>query len=275
QEFATDIVACLDSWVGGIKTVHSKLLLQCADGSRCIVNDIEACGLVDFNEKRDCECEFPSRREEFYPGQTLYGPLHVLEDAQWIHCTKELKTQMSKPNKTVKVLVEEVQTDSVGIHWQCRAYSKEGAGLDKEQPKFLLQGEDLKKLRLLNVFEPCTLQVGDRNFYTLRDEDTYVMREQWRRSQRDLLASPSLINGHKIGSPKRNKNKTATEESSSESPSHTTKMDTSITPFLPPEVTVTSAPDEGEWDTEDTASMSDTASISSGCSSIGSQGHYF
>nr|CAD7596442.1 unnamed protein product [Timema genevievae] len=271
KEFATDIVACLDSWVGGIKTVHSKLLLQCADGSRCIVNDIEACGLVDFNEKRDCECEFPSRREEFYPGQTLYGPLHVLEDAQWIHCTKDLKTQMSKPNKTVKVLVEEVQTDSVGIHWQCRAYSKEGAGLDKEQPKFLLQGEDLKKLRLLNVFEPCTLQVGDRNFYTLRDEDTYVMREQWRRSQRDLLASPSLINGHKIGSPKRNKNKTATEESSSESPSHTTKMDTSITPFLPPEVTVTSAPDEGEWDTEDTASMSDTASISSGCSSIGSQ----
>jgi hypothetical protein len=27
-----------------------------------------------------------------------------------------------------------------------------------------------------------------------------------------------------------------------------------------------------DWDTEDTASMSDTASISSGCSSIGSQG---
>lgn len=27
-----------------------------------------------------------------------------------------------------------------------------------------------------------------------------------------------------------------------------------------------------DWDTEDTASMSDTASISSGCSSVGSQG---
>jgi hypothetical protein len=54
QEFATDIAACLDSWVGGIKTIHSKLLIQCSDGSRCIINDIEASGLEDFNEKRDC-----------------------------------------------------------------------------------------------------------------------------------------------------------------------------------------------------------------------------
>lgn len=54
QEFATDIAACLDSWVGGIKTVHSKLLIQCADGSRCVINDVEATGLEDFNEKRDC-----------------------------------------------------------------------------------------------------------------------------------------------------------------------------------------------------------------------------
>jgi hypothetical protein len=54
QEFATDIAACLDSWVGGVKTIHSKLLIQCSDGSRCVINDIEACGLQTFNEKRDC-----------------------------------------------------------------------------------------------------------------------------------------------------------------------------------------------------------------------------
>lgn len=40
--------------MGGIKTVHSKLLIQCADGSRCVINDVEATGLEDFNEKRDC-----------------------------------------------------------------------------------------------------------------------------------------------------------------------------------------------------------------------------
>jgi ubiquitin-conjugating enzyme E2 O len=42
-------------------------------------------------------------------------------------------------------MVEEVQTDSVGVHWQCRAYSKDGAGAEKEQPKFLVQGDDLKR----------------------------------------------------------------------------------------------------------------------------------
>lgn len=51
QEFAADIAVCLDSWVGGIKMVHSKLLLQTSDGSRCIVNDPE--NIYVFDEKRD------------------------------------------------------------------------------------------------------------------------------------------------------------------------------------------------------------------------------
>ena len=33
---------------------------------------------------------------------------------------------------------------------------------------------------MLNVFEPCTLQIGDRNFYTLKEEDIIMMREEWR-----------------------------------------------------------------------------------------------
>ncbi|KAJ9574645.1 hypothetical protein L9F63_008177, partial [Diploptera punctata] len=262
EEFATDIAACLDSWVGGIKTVHSKAF--------------------DPVFRRDCDCEFPGHRDDFYPGQTLWGPLHCLEEAEWIHCTKELKSQRAKANKIIKVVVEEVQTDSVGVHWQCRAYSKDGAGAEKEQPKFLVQGDDLKRLRLLNVFEPCTLQVGDRNFYTFREEDSVVTKEQWRRSQRDLvLAGNSVTNGpaslqsNKISSPKKNKSKEVIEDASEsgcqESPSFPTVEVTNGSP------TPVSEPNTGnehldDWDTEDTASMSDTASISSGCSSVGSQG---
>ncbi|XP_069684975.1 (E3-independent) E2 ubiquitin-conjugating enzyme UBE2O isoform X2 [Periplaneta americana] len=302
EEFATDIAACLDSWVGGIKTVHSKLLIQCSDGSRCIINDIEASGLEDFNEKRDCDCEFPGHRDDFYPGQTLWGPLHCLEEAEWIHCTKELKAQRAKANKIIKVVVEEVQTDSVGVHWQCRAYSKDGAGAEKEQPKFLVQGEDLKRLRLLNVFEPCTLQVGDRNFYSFREDDTIVMKEQWRRSQRDLvLAGNSVTNGpastlldkSKISSPKKNKDTVGgtTESSNQESPARTGVQGTvdnnqsamAVQPVVPTVEVTNGSPTPGadsntgvehldDWDTEDTASVSDTASISSGCSSVGSQG---
>jgi hypothetical protein len=51
------------------------------------------------------DCEFP-HRGDYYPGQTLWGPLHGLEQATWLHCTKELKAVRSnaaKSCKTVKV----------------------------------------------------------------------------------------------------------------------------------------------------------------------------
>lgn len=45
---------CLDSWVGGIKAVNSRLTLQCGDGSRCNVKDPDtAAGFEIFDEKRD------------------------------------------------------------------------------------------------------------------------------------------------------------------------------------------------------------------------------
>lgn len=335
EEFAADIAACLDSWVGGIKTVQSKLQLRCADGSRCVVNDIDACGLEDFNEKRDCECEFPGHREDFYPGQTLWGPLHCLEEADWVHCTKEMKSMRSKPNKFIKVVVEEVKTESVGVHWQCRAYSREGAGNDKEQPKFLVQGEDLKRLKLLNVFEPCTLQVGDRNFYTFREEDTVITKEQWRRSQRELiLSSNTIVNGpnkrstrrprgprwltapswflhssiqrasHLRSTPahaamevipaaERNGTEGGDEEDKKQQVIHQEQLvqeqhqtvpaapvsnngNSGLLPPPPPPPQTAASPEQpsslSDWDTEDTASISDTASVSSGCSSTGSQG---
>lgn len=64
---------------------------------------------------------------------------------------------------------------------------------------------------------------------------------------------------------------------------HNTHSATSVQPLIPTvEVTSdslapgcdadTAVEQFDDWDTEDTASMSDTASISSGCSSVGSQG---
>lgn len=193
EEFAPDIAVCMDSWVGGIKMAHSKLMLQFSDGSRCIVNDPDTFGFEFFDEKRDIGCEFP-HRGDYYPGQTLWGPLHPLEAAQWLVCTKELRAQL-KSHKTVKVAVESVETESVAVHWQCRAYSKEGAGNDKEQPKPLILGDDLKKLKLLNVFEPCTLQVGDRNFYVFKEGDVVTTKEQWRKTQKETILSNASANG--------------------------------------------------------------------------------
>jgi hypothetical protein len=38
---------------------------------------------------------------------------------------------------------------------------------------------------MLNVFEPCTLQLGDRNHYTLKPDDIIMMRDEWRRLEKE------------------------------------------------------------------------------------------
>lgn len=117
--------------------------------------------------------------------------MHCLEEAQWIQCTKEMKAKRkSKPQRITKVIVEKVETDWVGVHWQCRAYSKDKVWSDQAHPKFVVEGEDLKKLKLLNVFEPSTLQVGDRNFYVIKGDENVITREQWRKQQREIFQVP-------------------------------------------------------------------------------------
>ncbi|XP_046607611.1 (E3-independent) E2 ubiquitin-conjugating enzyme UBE2O [Neodiprion virginianus] len=283
EEFSTDIAVCMDSWVGGIKMVHSKLWLAMPDGSRCVINEIDACALEQFEEKRENDNDFP-HSSEFYPGQSLWGPLHCLEDAQWILCTKELKAKRKlKPQKITKVVVEKIETDSIGVHWQCRAYSKDGAGTDQVQPKFVVEGEDLKKLKLLNVFEPSTLQVGDRNFYTVKENENVISREQWRKQQREIFNVPkhgprkSRVNVS-VTKPVDNKpiildrqTSERLEANLANNPvnnSHSSLANNSLMP--PPQNTTAESSDD--WDTEDTGSQSDTASVSSGCSSVASMG---
>lgn len=40
---------------------------------------------------------------------------------------------------------------------------------------------------MLNVFEPCTLQLGDRNYYKVRDNDVLLTKDQWRQLEWETL----------------------------------------------------------------------------------------
>ncbi len=51
-----------------------------------------------------------------------------------------------------------------------------------------MPASELKQIRMLNVFEPCTLQIGDRNFYTLKDTDLVMTKTEWKRLERDQLS---------------------------------------------------------------------------------------
>ncbi|KAL0132179.1 hypothetical protein PUN28_000153 [Cardiocondyla obscurior] len=256
QEFATDMAVCMDSWVGGIRMTHFKLWLVTPDGSHCVINEMDSCVLGQLEEARDSDNDFP-HPTEFYPGQSLWGPIHCLEDAQWIQCTKEMKAKRKlKPQKITKVIVEKVETDWIGVHWQCRAYSKDGAWSDQTQPKFVVEGNE-------NV----------------------ITREQWRKQQKDIYHVPkqspkktrpniivTKLPEDKKKEPK--KDKTCSQQSTEENdqnndvPSQDTISSNNLLP--PPQNQHAESSDE--WDTEDTGSQSDSASVSSCCSSMSSMG---
>ncbi|CAD0199272.1 unnamed protein product [Chrysodeixis includens] len=182
EEFTPDLAVCLDSWVGTSKAVHSKLRLVSAEGSRLEYPDLDTCPLEDYSMRRRRSTPYSS--SEFYPGQVVYGPLGSLDNANWLHVTKEMKAARKHKMHDHKFTVEAVVTESVSVHWQCRALCTHPADpATPQQPKFLVEGDDLKNLKLLNVFEPCTLQVGDRNFLTIGPEDIFVSKKQWRKQQ--------------------------------------------------------------------------------------------
>ncbi|XP_052740128.1 (E3-independent) E2 ubiquitin-conjugating enzyme isoform X3 [Bicyclus anynana] len=182
EEFTPDLAVCLESWVGTSKAVHSKLRLVSADGSRLEYPDLDTCPLEDYSMRRRRATPYSS--SEFYPGQVVYGPLSTLDNANWLHMTKEMKAARKHKTHDHKFTVEAVVTESVSVHWQCRALCTHPVETDApQQPKILVEGDDLKNLKLLNVFEPCTLQVGDRNFLTIGSEDTFISKKQWRKQQ--------------------------------------------------------------------------------------------
>ncbi|GAB6031161.1 hypothetical protein CHUAL_007964 [Chamberlinius hualienensis] len=171
EEFSVDIAVYMDSWVGMVKAVKSKIYLRCFDGSKCCLNSDDASDLDDVQDKRDRGSEF--KKYDFYPGQVLWGPIPTVE--------------------SVKVV-------SLGVNWQCRAYTKDSniSCGDLQQPKYNVTDEDLKKVKMLNVYEPCTLQIGDRNYYTVKDSDIIFTKEDWRRMQRESLFNTNSLNEHKL-----------------------------------------------------------------------------
>lgn len=203
-----------------------------------------------------------------------------MEEAEWIQCTKEMKAKRkAKPQKMIKVNVEKVETDWVGVHWQCRAYSKDGAWSDQAQPKFVVEGEDLKKLKLLNIFEPSTVQVGDRNFYIIKGNENVITREQWRKQQRDIFRVPKQspkktrpnITVTKLPDDKKKEqknDKTLDQQSADEDDSDSVYLKNVMSNLVaasllePPKTKTKHAESSDEWDTEDTmGSQSDSASV--------------
>ena len=215
DQFAQDVAVCLDEWVGMIRHIKSTVTVKFVsigkgkakqkvtegDGkeaeSICTIADIIAEELEDTMDKRDDDCEF--RRYNFYEGQTLAGPLKLFEEATFISITDEL-SNMRKfakyKNKMMRVVVTKVETEALSIQWQCRAMNTAvdpSSEIDSQQPSDYIAGDDLKRVRMLNAFEPCTLQLGDRHFYTLKQNDIIMVENEWKKLEKESISGGKIF----------------------------------------------------------------------------------
>lgn len=71
------------------------------------------------------------------------------------------------------------------MHWQCKALSDGTEPTKEDQPNGYVTGDDLSRLRSLNLFESCMLQINDKNYLTIEERDIVNLtnKSQWRRER--------------------------------------------------------------------------------------------
>lgn len=82
--------------------------------------------------------------------------------------------------------MQSVETEGVHVHWQCKALSDSvSADFRESQPPSYVTGDNMKRLRRLNLFEACMLQINDKNYLTIEESDilNLVRKSQWRKDR--------------------------------------------------------------------------------------------
>ncbi|XP_067617063.1 (E3-independent) E2 ubiquitin-conjugating enzyme UBE2O isoform X2 [Eurosta solidaginis] len=177
-----DSAVCLDSWVGSTKDVEQKAVLRSTAGARVEISSNNFYGFSDYNSRNTHGIYNP---HVFYPGNVVIGRLPALDTVKVL--TPSIPIHKNKKGKPIKgkYTIEAVETDSVWVHWQCKALSEESK-IDTsllEQPNPCVSGEDLLRLKRLNLFESCMLQISDRNYLKFSKFDTYIKKSQWEKEQ--------------------------------------------------------------------------------------------
>ncbi|XP_058055719.1 (E3-independent) E2 ubiquitin-conjugating enzyme [Anopheles bellator] len=181
-----DNAVCLDSWVGSTKQINEKLVLKSSCGSL-----VELCPVNDLCLLRDPNMRFRTgyfSETLFYPGQQLAGPMSELVNGKWLTTSNEMKYSRKNWSLERRFTVQSVELQGVTVHWQCKGAGedlellKEDAGIGSlQQPPDYVTGDDLKRLKKLNLFESCMLQINDKNYLTLEEKDVICVKSAWRK----------------------------------------------------------------------------------------------
>ena len=145
------------------------------------------CYVDHFEDTRRNQDGFGSS-DVFYPGQKLTGAMRYLRDADWSHFSDDLKR--AKDRKIVTVTVTDVTPTSMNVQWQWQTpevspadnnRNNNKSAWQKEPPADLIEEKDLKRVKCLNLFESCTVQLGDISFYTKSAKDIIQEKSEWKK----------------------------------------------------------------------------------------------
>ncbi|KAI5698747.1 hypothetical protein M8J75_011563 [Diaphorina citri] len=194
--FSKDLAVYLDHWIGVTRDVHLKLLVSCSDGSKAYISDPYMLKSLLNQRKSKCLHEDFPRKSDFYPGQRLLASRYILASAQWLFKSPEFE-RLSSRHKHLKLTVERMEVDYVEVTWRCTAFTGNSAQPSLTPRESIVKGDDLKRLRVLNHFESCTNQVGDRMSYTPSAQDSILPLDVWRQKKREgMLASGVTLPVH-------------------------------------------------------------------------------
>jgi ubiquitin-conjugating enzyme E2 O len=173
-----DNAVCLDAWVGSTKNIDEKLTLKSTCGSI-----LELRPDIDYFPFKDKNNKSLFSNNLFYVGQQLIGPVNELDNAKWLIQTPEMRTSR-KHKAERKFTIQAVEVDGVYVHWQCKASCDENSSSnDSGIPKSYITGDDLKRMKRLNLFESCMLQINDKNYLTINENDNVVRKSLWKKEQ--------------------------------------------------------------------------------------------
>ncbi|XP_066927802.1 (E3-independent) E2 ubiquitin-conjugating enzyme UBE2O-like isoform X2 [Clytia hemisphaerica] len=158
-------------WLGNIQEVHYTLTLVLKNKARCIISGEDIADLVDITDQRDEDSTFYC--PDFYPGQQVQGAPRAFKEAKYISGVKPILGNQ----RSVKAIVEKVEVSSVDVEWHVSGYSGD---LDESivQPSNILSYQDLQSADVsqLKHFKEAHLQVGDKAFYVLTEENVKFLK---------------------------------------------------------------------------------------------------
>ncbi|XP_050394975.2 (E3-independent) E2 ubiquitin-conjugating enzyme UBE2O [Patella vulgata] len=162
----------LDSWIGGIENINRKITIRMPDGARCKISEDDLCEFDNMDDKRSRHSEFWN--SSCYPQEKFKGCLGDLHDAEWLHSTmfNNPRNVDHKQHSPIQFVVESIETESVEVHWLCRGFSHvEDPQIKVEPPPNIVEGDKLKRLFQLDWFCHCSVQIGDRAYYVIKECD--------------------------------------------------------------------------------------------------------